>query len=116
MSAPAQGASAVSFAGARAATTACDAAADILALPAEGRGSRTGAGISRVPEETRRALLDVPARAHAAAAKANAGSVAAVGARLDAAVEGDRLARLETFAGSTSIEAIKNHSIILSSR
>ena len=98
----------VSSAGAYAATAACDAAAKILALPAVGTPGTPGT--PSVPEGTRRALLDVLARAHAAAAKADSGD-------RDAAVVGtnrsertsDRLSlvRLETFAGSTLIAALR---------
>ena len=102
----------VSSAGAYAATAACAAAAEILRFPEEVGGE--------IPEETRRALLDVLARAHASAAKANGDALRDAENELGAGFcdakkkntstfvgDGDFLLRLETFAGSSLVEALR---------
>ena len=104
----------VSSAGAYAATAACAAAAEITRFHRE-----KGPEELVVPEETRLALLDVLARAHASAAKANGDALFdaenGLGVGRDAKNkngrlngDGDFLLRLETFAGSSLVEALRS--------
>jgi hypothetical protein len=104
----------VSSAGAYAATAACAAAAEITRFHRE-----KGPEELVVPEETRLALVDVLARAHAAAAKANGDALFdaenGLGLGRDAKNkngrlngDGDFLLRLETFAGSSLVEALRS--------
>jgi hypothetical protein len=106
----------VSSAGAYAATAACAAAADITRFHRE-KGPDVASLV--VPEETRLALLDVLARAHASAAKANGDALfdaeTGLGLGRDAKNkngrlngDGDFLLRLETFAGSSLVEALRS--------
>jgi hypothetical protein len=103
----------VSSAGAYAATAACAAAAEITRFHLE-----KGPEELVVPEETRLALLDVLARVHASAAKANGDALFdaenGLGVGRDAKNkngrlngDGDFLLRLETFAGSSLVEALR---------